>query len=111
MEWDCYSLLKCSNALCISLKDDTMLEFQCHYREEKWPTVDYFEFVEYFFKMANSSREDEDCESPPCPTVEVSTTTSSATKGTDVSPFIGDYMCTSYEHTHSTLTTGVRTHF
>ena len=59
-----------------------MLEFQCHYREEKWPTGDYFEFVEYFFKMANSSREDEDCESPPCPTVEVTTTTSHPTKGT-----------------------------
>ncbi|KAL2094035.1 hypothetical protein ACEWY4_011347 [Coilia grayii] len=61
--------------------DDTMLEFQCHYREEKWPTVEYFEFVEYFFKTANSSREDEDCESPPCPTVEVITTSFSTTAG------------------------------
>ncbi|XP_062403314.1 kit ligand a isoform X5 [Sardina pilchardus] len=67
-------------------EDDTMLEFQCHYREEKWPTGEYFEFVEYFFKMANSSRENEDCESPPCPTVEVTTTTSYATKAGSVSP-------------------------
>ncbi|XP_041964801.1 kit ligand a isoform X5 [Alosa alosa] len=66
--------------------DDTMLEFQCHYREEKWPTGDYFDFVEYFFKMANSSREDEDCESPPCPTLEGTTTTSYTTKAGSVSP-------------------------
>ncbi|XP_063053835.1 kit ligand a isoform X2 [Engraulis encrasicolus] len=58
--------------------DDAMLEFQCHYREEKWPTLEYFEFVEYFFKIANSSREEEeDCESPPCPTVEVTTSSTS----------------------------------
>ncbi|XP_062403311.1 kit ligand a isoform X3 [Sardina pilchardus] len=69
--------------------DDTMLEFQCHYREEKWPTGEYFEFVEYFFKMANSSRENEDCESPPCPTVEVTTTTSYATKGSVSPPSAG----------------------
>lgn len=81
-----------------------MLEFQCHYREEKWPTGDYFEFVEYFFKMANSSREDEDCESPPCPTVEVTTTTSYATKGTDVSLFISDYIHTLHYDTHLTFT-------
>lgn len=62
-----------------------MLEFQCHYREEKWPTGEYFDYVEYFFKMANASREDEDCESPPCPTLEVTTTTSYSTKGTDIS--------------------------
>lgn len=53
--------------------DDTMLEFQCHYREEKWPTGKYFEFVENFFQTANSSRDVEDCESPPCPTEEVTT--------------------------------------
>lgn len=44
-----------------------MLEFQCHYREEKWLTPRYFEFVEDFFNTANSSREVDDCEPPPCP--------------------------------------------
>ncbi|XP_060784400.1 kit ligand a isoform X2 [Neoarius graeffei] len=48
--------------------EDSMLEFQCHYREEKWLTPRYFEFVEDFFNTANSSREVEDCEPPPCPT-------------------------------------------
>lgn len=49
-------------------QEDSMLEFQCHYREEKWLTPRYFEFVEDFFNTANSSREVEDCEPPPCPT-------------------------------------------
>lgn len=48
--------------------EDAMLEFQCHYREEKWLTERYFEFVEDFFNTANSSRDNVDCEPPPCPT-------------------------------------------
>lgn len=58
-----------------------MLEFQCHYREEKWLTPRYFKFVEDFFNTANSSREVEDCEPPPCPTTiktKVTTTTATA---------------------------------
>ncbi|KAB5571628.1 hypothetical protein PHYPO_G00227240 [Pangasianodon hypophthalmus] len=61
--------------------EDSMLEFQCHYREEKWLTPRYFEFVEDFFNTANSSREVEDCEPPPCPTTikTKETTTAAAT--------------------------------
>ncbi|XP_046706218.1 kit ligand a [Silurus meridionalis] len=55
--------------------ESSMLEFQCHYREEKWLTPRYFQFVEDFFNTANSSREEEDCEPPPCPTTIKATTT------------------------------------
>ncbi|XP_028814852.1 kit ligand a [Denticeps clupeoides] len=55
--------------------DDTMLEFECHYREEEWATLHYFKFVEEFFETANSSREEGDCEPPPCPTVTNTTNT------------------------------------
>lgn len=55
-----------------------MLEFQCHYREEKWLTPRYFQFVEDFFSTANSSREVEDCEPPPCPTT-IKTTAAAVT--------------------------------
>ncbi|XP_017330508.1 kit ligand a [Ictalurus punctatus] len=61
--------------------ENSMLEFQCHYREEKWLTPRYFKFVEDFFNTANSSREVEDCEPPPCPTTiktKVTTTTATA---------------------------------
>ncbi|KAM9470341.1 kit ligand a [Clarias gariepinus] len=61
--------------------EDSMLEFQCHYREEKWLTPRYFEFVEDFFNTANSSN-DEDCEPPPCPrtnNAKVMTTTTAST--------------------------------
>ncbi|KAI5617258.1 kit ligand precursor, partial [Silurus asotus] len=62
--------------------ESSMLEFQCHYREEKWLTPRYFQFVEDFFNTANSSREDEDCEPPPCPATIKATTTTLATMPT-----------------------------
>ncbi|XP_076878228.1 kit ligand a isoform X2 [Brachyhypopomus gauderio] len=49
--------------------ENAMFDFECHYREVKWLTGRYFEFVEDFFNTANSSREDVDCEPPPCPTI------------------------------------------
>ncbi|KAI4894865.1 hypothetical protein NFI96_019178, partial [Prochilodus magdalenae] len=59
--------------------EDAVQEFDCHYREEKWLTGQYFEFVEDFFNTANSSREDVDCEPPPCPTTPKTTITTTIT--------------------------------
>ncbi|KAF4095068.1 kit ligand a isoform X1 [Onychostoma macrolepis] len=62
--------------------EDSMLEFDCHYVNEMWLTAKYFEFVEDFFNTANSSRDAEDCEPPPCPTstkTTVMTTTTAST--------------------------------
>ncbi|MCJ8734468.1 hypothetical protein PDJAM_G00235710 [Pangasius djambal] len=75
--------------------EDSMLEFQCHYREEKWLTPRFFEFVEDFFNTANSSREVEDCEPPPCPTTiktKETTTTATAAPTQDQSPPQGGSM-------------------
>ncbi|XP_051975979.1 kit ligand a isoform X2 [Xyrauchen texanus] len=62
--------------------EDSMLEFECHYIEEMWLTARYFEFVEDFFNTANSSREAEDCEPPPCPTSTKRTVTTTTTVST-----------------------------
>ncbi|KAL7885497.1 hypothetical protein AOLI_G00057920 [Acnodon oligacanthus] len=59
--------------------EEAVQEFDCHYREEKWLTGRYFEFVEDFFNTANSSREDVDCEPPPCPTTLKTTLTTTIT--------------------------------
>lgn len=59
-----------------------MLEFECHYVEEMWLTAKYFEYVEDFFNTANSSREAEDCEPPPCPTSTKTTVTTTTTVST-----------------------------
>lgn len=63
-----------------------MLEFQCHYRQEKWLTPRYFEFVEDFFNTANSSREAEDCEPPPCPTTPKPRVTTARRRTATVAP-------------------------
>ncbi|KAG1939160.1 kit ligand [Pimephales promelas] len=57
----------------------SMLEFECHYVEEMWLTAKYFEYVEDFFNTANSSREAEDCDPPPCPTSTKTTVTTTTT--------------------------------
>ncbi|XP_048014642.1 kit ligand a [Megalobrama amblycephala] len=62
--------------------EDSMLEFECHYVEEMWLTAKYFEFVEDFFNTANSSREADDCEPPPCPTSTKTTVTTTTTAST-----------------------------
>lgn len=59
-----------------------MLEFDCHYVNEMWLTAKYFEFVEDFFYTANSSRDAEDCEPPPCPTSTKTTVTTTTTTAT-----------------------------
>ncbi len=59
-----------------------MLEFDCHYINEMWLTAKYFEFVEDFFHTANSSRDAEDCEPPPCPTSTKTTVTTTTTVST-----------------------------
>lgn len=56
-----------------------MLEFDCHYENEMWLTAKYFEFVEDFFNTANSSKDAEDCEPPPCPTSTKTTVTTTTT--------------------------------
>lgn len=59
-----------------------MLEFDCHYVNEMWLTAKYFEFVEDFFNTANSSRDVEDCEPPPCPTSTKTTVMTTTTPST-----------------------------
>uniref|UniRef100_A0A8C1Z5I4 Kit ligand n=1 Tax=Cyprinus carpio TaxID=7962 RepID=A0A8C1Z5I4_CYPCA len=62
--------------------EDSMLEFDCHYVNEMWLTAKYFEFVEDFFNTANSSRDVEDCEPPPCPTSTKTTVMTTTTPST-----------------------------
>ncbi|KPP58026.1 kit ligand precursor-like, partial [Scleropages formosus] len=51
-----------------TLQDEsTMEEFQCHYREERWPTEEYFDYVKDLLNAANSKNESRGCESPLCP--------------------------------------------
>ncbi|XP_067349730.1 kit ligand a isoform X2 [Channa argus] len=57
-----------------------MLDFQCHYRTEKWQTAQYFDFVKDFFVAAKNREYSDDCDPPPCPT------TTSQTVTTHVSP-------------------------
>ncbi|XP_019750400.1 kit ligand a isoform X1 [Hippocampus comes] len=45
-----------------------MYDFECHYREERWPTEQYFEFVSDFLASAQHRDDSDDCEPPPCPT-------------------------------------------
>ncbi|KAG5845825.1 kit ligand a isoform X1 [Anguilla rostrata] len=59
----------------------TMQEFECHYREEKWQTERYFQYVEDFLIAARRRTGKEDCESPPCPTTIGPTTTLPSTTG------------------------------
>ncbi|XP_036373871.1 kit ligand a [Megalops cyprinoides] len=79
-----------------------MQDFECHYREERWETARYFNFVQDFFMTARSKhqREDEDegrrtgqreeCEPPPCPTTRAPLANESSSTGprsaTDVTP-------------------------
>lgn len=63
-----------------------MVEFQCHYSEEKWLTPRFFEFVEDFFNTANSFRELVECEPPPCPTTIKSKVTTAATTAAAAAP-------------------------
>ncbi|KAJ8395710.1 hypothetical protein AAFF_G00029470 [Aldrovandia affinis] len=59
----------------------TMQDFECHYREDKWQTEHYFEYVENFLNAARHRAGREDCESPPCPTTTAPSTTQSSIQG------------------------------
>ncbi|XP_061108513.1 kit ligand a [Conger conger] len=54
-----------------------MAEFECHYREEKWHTGHYFQYLEDFLIAARYRTGKEDCEPRPCPTATATTTTTS----------------------------------
>ncbi|XP_072291651.1 kit ligand a [Eucyclogobius newberryi] len=54
--------------------DPIMFDFQCHYREERWATARYFDFVKDFLTAAQLKEFLDDCEPPPCPTTQLPTT-------------------------------------
>ncbi|XP_042352266.1 kit ligand a [Plectropomus leopardus] len=45
-----------------------MYDFECHYREERWQTARYFDFVKDFLIAAQNKEDSDDCDPPPCPT-------------------------------------------
>ncbi|XP_053175190.1 kit ligand a [Scomber japonicus] len=45
-----------------------MYDFECHYREERWQTSRYFDFVKDFLITAQHREDSDDCDPPPCPT-------------------------------------------
>lgn len=52
----------------LSLQEPIMFEFECHYREEKWQTARYFDFVKTFLLAAQNREDSDDCTPLPCPT-------------------------------------------
>ncbi|XP_049429028.1 kit ligand a [Epinephelus fuscoguttatus] len=52
-----------------------MYDFECHYREERWQTARYFDFVKDFLIAAQNKEDSDDCDPPPCPTTPYSVTT------------------------------------
>ncbi|XP_068459601.1 kit ligand a isoform X1 [Clinocottus analis] len=52
-----------------------MYDFECHYREERWQTARYFEFVKDFLIAAQNKEDSDDCDPPPCPTTPYTATT------------------------------------
>lgn len=65
-----------------------MFDFQCHYREERWPTARYFDFVKDFLTAAQLKEYSDDCEPPPCPTT-LQPVTTAATATADQIHFPG----------------------
>ncbi|XP_054476414.1 kit ligand a [Anoplopoma fimbria] len=55
--------------------ESIMLEFQCHYREERWQTARYFDFVKDFLIAAQNKEDSDDCDPAPCPTTPYTVTT------------------------------------
>uniref|UniRef100_A0A1A8D4X3 Kit ligand n=1 Tax=Nothobranchius kadleci TaxID=1051664 RepID=A0A1A8D4X3_NOTKA len=45
-----------------------MVDFQCHYRTEKWETQRYFDFVKELYNALKHENSSNECEEPPCPT-------------------------------------------
>ncbi|KAG7214411.1 hypothetical protein INR49_006368, partial [Caranx melampygus] len=68
-----------------------MYDFECHYREDRWQTAQYFDFVKDFLLAAQNREASDDCEPPPCPTTPYTVTTeqylkaspTSSSKGSD----------------------------
>lgn len=52
-----------------------MLEFDCHYREERWQTERYFDFIKDFLIAAQNKEDSDDCDPPPCATTPYPVTT------------------------------------
>lgn len=52
-----------------------MYDFECHYREDRWQTARYFDFVKDFLLAAQNREASDDCEPPPCPTTPYTVTT------------------------------------
>ncbi|XP_061772977.1 kit ligand a isoform X2 [Nerophis ophidion] len=48
--------------------EPVMYDFECHYRQERWPTEKYFDFVTDFLTSAQHPDLPDYCEPPPCPT-------------------------------------------
>ncbi|KAL4656789.1 kit ligand isoform X2 [Arapaima gigas] len=53
-----------------------MEEFQCHYREDRWQTGEYFDYVKDILSAANSKNETRNCKSPACPSAPTELNTS-----------------------------------
>ncbi|XP_059191753.1 kit ligand a [Centropristis striata] len=63
-----------------------MYDFECHYREERWQTAQYFDFVKDFLIAAQNKEDSDDCDPPPCPTTPYTVTTEEySTKSTSSS--------------------------
>ncbi|XP_028287546.1 kit ligand a [Parambassis ranga] len=63
-----------------------MYDFECHYREERWQTGRYFDFVKDFLATAaqrftTRDSESNECEPPPCPTTPYTDTTEEYSQG------------------------------
>lgn len=58
-----------------------MYDFECHYREERWQTARYFDFVKDFLIAAQNKEDSDDCDPPPCPTTPYSVTTEKYLEG------------------------------
>ncbi|XP_029991854.1 kit ligand a [Sphaeramia orbicularis] len=65
--------------------ESIMYDFQCHYREERWPTARYFDFVKDFLIAAQHKEDSDDCDPPPCPTTEEMITTEEYLTGSTMS--------------------------
>uniref|UniRef100_A0A8P4KQ88 Kit ligand n=1 Tax=Dicentrarchus labrax TaxID=13489 RepID=A0A8P4KQ88_DICLA len=52
-----------------------MYDFECHYREERWQTARYFDFIRDFLIAAQNREDSDDCDPPPCPTTPYTVTT------------------------------------
>eukprot|EP00064_Thunnus_orientalis_P010553 superscaffoldBa00001442_g10579 len=62
-----------------------MYDFECHYREERWQTARYFDFLKEFLIAAQHREDSDDCDPPPCTTPSYTVKTETSSKGTPTS--------------------------